>query len=179
MTTAISPRVIGLGEDPVTSFSSTYRFLSNPFPRPVWFEDVTYPSAEHAFQAAKTLDWDTRRRIAGTGLTWQEAKSAGRSLQLRPGWDKIRRAVMLQVLLAKFTQNDDLGDALAATGDRMLLEGNWWGDTYWGAVKRGHRQWSADLTWWQHWDGVWAGGNWLGVALMHARYMLAPECTET
>ena len=159
--------------EPITSFTGQYRFLANPFPCQVWFEDIRYPSAEHAFQAAKTFSGNLRADIAASE-DWRDAKAKGRSLQLRPDWDRLRRAIMLQVVLAKFTQNPHLGDSLVATGNRFLLEGNWWGDTNWGAVKDGHPKWSPDLPWW-HQDGVtWAGHNWLGIALTFARNVLAP-----
>ena len=40
----------------VTEFQGEYRFLSNFWPAQVVFEGVTYPTSEHAYQAAKTLD---------------------------------------------------------------------------------------------------------------------------
>lgn len=36
--------------------------------------------------------------------------------------------------MSKFLQNPDLRDALIATGDAVLEEGNSWGDIYWGKV---------------------------------------------
>ena len=105
---------------------------------------------------------------------WREAKRMGRAISLRPGWDRLRRAVMLQVVLAKFTQNPDLAAALVQTGQRPLLEGNWWGDTDWGVVREDHRAWSPDLPWWHEGGWAWSGHNWLGLALMAARDVLTP-----
>jgi ribA/ribD-fused uncharacterized protein len=156
----------------ITSFTGQYRFLANPFECPVSFEGDAYSSAEHAFQAAKSLDWRVRQEIAITP-GWREAKQKGRVLRLRPGWDRLRRAVMLQVVLDKFIQNPDLAGGLAETGGRFLLEGNWWGDTDWGAVREGHRKWSPDLPWWHEGGQVWAGHNWLGLTLMTVRTVLS------
>ena len=160
-----------LGPDPVTSFSRDFEFLANPYPCIIWFEDTVYPTAEHAFHGAKSLDWDERQRIAQIPR-WQDAKRAGRALQLRPGWDQLRRAVMLQIQLCKYTQHPSLYGALVSTGDRLLLEGNWWGDTDWGAVVPGHSKFSPDLPWWHSGDKVWAGHNWLGTSLMMTRSVL-------
>jgi ribA/ribD-fused uncharacterized protein len=159
--------------DPITSFTGQYRFLASPFPCQFWFEDIMYPSSEHAFQAAKTFSGSQRMRIAGQP-DWREAKRMGRLLNLRPDWDRLRRAIMLQVVLAKFLQHRDLAAQLTATGDRVLIEGNWWGDTDWGAVKDNHPKWSPDLPWWHCGDTAWAGHNWLGITLMTVRDVLAP-----
>lgn len=164
---------IDLGKDPIISFSGPYRFLSNPWACEVPFEGDLYRSAEHAFQAAKSHDPGYRAYVNSLAR-WQEAKEAGCKVPLRQDWERVKRALMLQVVLAKFTHNPSLGDALVSTGWRYLVEGNWWGDTTWGAVTQGHRAWSADLPWWQNEQVLLAGYNWLGIALMYARDMLAP-----
>jgi ribA/ribD-fused uncharacterized protein len=164
----------GLAAEPVISFRGEHAFLANPHPCVIWFENTVYPSAEHAFHGAKSLDWEERERIARLG-TWQQARRMGRAIRLRPGWDQLRGAVMLQVQLCKYTQHPDLCAALLATAKRVLVEGNWHGDTDWGAVAEGHPKWSRELPWWPQAGKTWAGHNWLGVALMMTREMLALE----
>ena len=44
----------------VPAFRGPWGFLSNMYPSVVGFEGALYPSAEHAFQAAKTLDEEER-----------------------------------------------------------------------------------------------------------------------
>ena len=39
---------------------------------------------------------------------------------------------MFSVVMAKFGGSQTLTDALLATGDEKLVEGNTWGDRYWG-----------------------------------------------
>lgn len=165
---------IDLGDSPITSFTGQYRFLANPWPCQVAYEDLTYPSAEHAFQAAKNHDLRYRNHVASLP-DWRDAKRAGRQVQLRYDWPRVRRAVMLQVVLAKFLGTPSLGDGLVATGQCFLLEGNWWGDTDWGAVKDNHPKWTSYLPWWHHGDTTWAGNNWLGITLTFTRDVLAPE----
>ncbi len=36
---------------------------------------------------------------------------------------------------SKFTRHFDLREKLLATGDRKLVEGNTWGDTFWGVCR--------------------------------------------
>ena len=50
--------------DKIESFSGVFRFLSNFYPAPVHYEGIDYPTSEHAFQAAKTVDKNQRLNIA-------------------------------------------------------------------------------------------------------------------
>jgi len=61
----------------ITSFNGKYEFLSNFYYSPVTYEGITYPTVEHAFQAAKTFDVTERRRISEM-KTPGMAKRAGR-----------------------------------------------------------------------------------------------------
>lgn len=118
----------------IDSFTGEYRFLSNFWKCPVQFESVTYPSSEHAYVAAKTLDPELRIRIALL-KTPGEVKRFGRKLDLRPDWEEVKFVSMYQIVLDKFTRNNDLAEKLLATGYSTLIEGNHWGDTYWGVCK--------------------------------------------
>jgi len=115
----------------IDSFSGTYRFLSNFWPAEVEFEDLRYPTAEHAYQAAKTTDVELRLRIAGTP-TPAEAKRVGNGLPRRQDWEQVKLRVMEECVRDKFTRHPDLGRHLLATGDAELVEGNTWGDRFWG-----------------------------------------------
>jgi ribA/ribD-fused uncharacterized protein len=115
----------------IESFQGPYRFLSNFWPAEVVFEGVTFPTAEHAYQAAKSLDLKQRHRIA-LMPTPSEAKRAGRGLPLRPDWDAIKLRVMEDCVRDKFTRHPDLRRKLLDTDDAELIEKNTWGDRFWG-----------------------------------------------
>ena len=117
--------------DKVESFSGTFRFLSNFYPAPVLYEGITYPTSEHAFQAVKTVDENSRQNIAMLE-TPAEAKKYGRTVRMRPAWDDVKVGVMAEIVLGKFMQNPDLLEKLLATDDIELIEGNTWGDKFWG-----------------------------------------------
>ncbi len=120
---------------PITSFDGAYGFLSNFYPCDVTMPDgITYPSVEHAFQAQKTEDVAARRGFLD--LTAGQAKRRGRLVHLRPDWDDVKDDVMLTALRLKFA-DPDLRAKLLITGDAELVEGNTWGDMYWG-VCSGH-----------------------------------------
>jgi ribA/ribD-fused uncharacterized protein len=115
----------------IASFKGKYRFLSNFYDAPTWYEGVLYPTSEHAFQAAKTLDPEERERIRKLE-TPGKAKRAGRALKLRDDWEDVKLRVMYEVCLAKFLR-EPLRSKLLDTGDAELIEGNYWHDTFWGA----------------------------------------------
>ena len=116
----------------IDSFSGEYRFLSNFYQAEVEFEGMMYPSTEHAYQAAKTLDLKSRAMFQGG--TAGQAKRLGQVIILRDDWtnDNVKISVMYAVLLDKFTRHQDLRKQLIATSPNELIEGNTWNDTFWG-----------------------------------------------
>lgn len=122
--------ISGVKLPPVSAFSGEYRFLSNFWPARIAYEGIEYPSTEHAYQAAKTLDVGYRNFVAGLS-TAAQAKRAGKAAQLRSDWEQVKLQVMEDVLRLKFT-DPDLAARLTATRGRELIEGNTWGDRFWG-----------------------------------------------
>ncbi len=126
----------------IDSFGGEHRFLSNFFalPKPMLWEGLLYPTSEHAFQASKTLDVNEREKIRDARSPGA-AKRLGKLVKpLRPGWDDMRVMVMSSVCWVKF-EHPILRKWLLETGDAELIEGNTWGDTFWGTAKgRGENQ---------------------------------------
>ena len=116
----------------INSFAGRNSFLSNFFPCKIRFEGITYLTSEHAFQAAKTLDIDERKQIA-LAPTAGKAKRMGRKLKLRRDWESVRIEIMEAILRIKFSDPDLLA-RLLETGTEELIEGNNWGDRFWGKV---------------------------------------------
>lgn len=114
----------------IASFLGPYRWLSNFHPAPVVLDGVTYPTVEHAFQAAKTLDPLERRRML-LQPNPGKVKRLGQRVRKRPDWKAVRLSVMFELLRQKFA-HAPLRQALLETGDAVLIEGNVWGDVYWG-----------------------------------------------
>ena len=114
----------------INCFDGEFAFLSNFYPSPIEFEGITYPTNEHFFQAMKTLDLDERRAIANC-VTPGQAKKMGRRVALRPDWEDVKEAVMLEGLFLKFA-DEQLADWLLETGDEELVEGTTWHDNEWG-----------------------------------------------
>lgn len=132
----------------INSFSGRHRFLSNFWPCKIRYGNLVYPSVEHAYQAAKTLNRDSKQEIAlvrNPGLV----KHMGGRLRLRPDWPEVKLEIMRDLTIIKYSDRE-LQENLLSTGDKELIEGNYWGDTYWG-VCRG------------------TGENHLGIILMEVR----------
>lgn len=112
----------------ISEFRGKYYFLSNFYSSPVYYRGMTFRNAEAAFHAQK----DRSRASEFTRLNPSEAKRLGRRVRLRRDWEDIKEDIMFEVVMAKFGGSQALADALLATGDEKLVEGNTWGDRYWG-----------------------------------------------
>ena len=115
----------------IIRFRGKYFFLSNMYPCKVELNGLIFPSAEHAFQAAKCVNREDVEKILRC-KTGKEAKIVGRKVKLREDWERIKDEVMYRVVKAKFNQNKDLAKKLIDTYPAILVEGNTWRDTYWG-----------------------------------------------
>jgi len=153
---ALEPNVLALvfadgavGRWSVTRLSWNAWYYDYGGPAVVEFEGITYPHVEGAYQSAKTLDMNERRRIAAIADP-AEAKRAGRALKYRDDWEAVKFDVMETCVRYKFTHHPELRAKLLATGNAVLEEGNNWDDRIWGVV-----------------DGV--GENRLGKILMKVR----------
>lgn len=117
----------------IHGFDNKYSFLSNFYACQVEYEGITYPTSEHAFQAAKSLDPDIRKWIAAASTPGQ-AKRRGRSIELRSDWEEIKDQVMLDIVREKFKNEDMRARLLMTIGEGYdgFCEDNYWHDNYWG-----------------------------------------------
>ncbi len=136
----------------ISEFREEYSFLSNFSRGKVVHDGIEYDYRENAFQAAKVFD--NEKRLSLQHVKPSVAKSFGKVCKLRPDWEEVKDRIMYQIVYDCFNRNQDLKDALLETGDQEIVEGNAWGDTYWGVCK-----------------GV--GKNKLGQILMRVRTELA------
>lgn len=130
----------------IDSFRGEFSFLSNFFIEP----DRTHVEGE--FQAEKTFDLRDKVAI----LSQPEpgpAKKIGRRVTLRADWEDVKVEVMRSLVLRKFLDHERLSERLVETGDAQLIEGNHWGDTFWGVCNQ-------------------EGKNTLGLILMEIRALI-------
>jgi ribA/ribD-fused uncharacterized protein len=119
----------------IDSFRGKYRFLSNFYSAPIEYEGIVYPTSENAYQAAKSENPSVWRAFASVSMSPGNAKKWGGWLTeagfVRPDWHDVRLEIMLAILRVKFAI-PELRDLLLGTGDEELVEGNTWGDKFWG-----------------------------------------------
>lgn len=135
----------------IERFSGPHAFLSNFYESPLYYDGRLWLTVEHAFQAKKTPfaeEKDMIQRCETPG----RAKKLGRKVRLRDNWDEIKIGVMLHLLQLKF-MDPAFAEMLLQTGKAQLIEGNTWGDRFWGVC--------GD-----------EGENWLGRLLMVVRQQL-------
>lgn len=114
----------------IRGFFGPFRFLSNFVAVTVELDDISFPSVEHAYVAAKTTDIELRLKIASIE-TAARAKTFGRKMKLRDDWNAIKLDVMRDLLMQKFAQ-EPFRTKLLQTAPMYLEETNTWGDTFWG-----------------------------------------------
>ena len=141
-----------------------YSFLSNLYRRPIMFHDrwsdppgglSEFRSAEDAYQYGKPRRPEVARWLiaAPTPHLCALAAHALFVYDVNANWNDMKVERMRRVLLAKFSQHDDLRSALLLTGDAALIEESKM-DAFWGLGAKG------------------LGKNMLGVLLMETREAL-------
>ena len=128
--------------EPITSFNGPNRFLSNFYQSVIIVKQntifiehryISFATVEHAYQAAKTDNLLEKFKISQCS-TPGEAKRLGQKLELIDNWDNLKVDIMHDLLRAKFTI-PELRQKLLDTGNRVLIEGNNWGDKFWGVCE--------------------------------------------
>lgn len=116
----------------IKEFQGDNRWLSNFTSCEVVLDDITYPSIENAYQAAKTIIECERKPFVD--YTAGQSKRAGKKVTVRGDWDEVKLEVMEELTRQKYSK-EPLKSKLLSTGDREIQEGNTWGDTFWGICK--------------------------------------------
>jgi ribA/ribD-fused uncharacterized protein len=114
-----------------------YSYLSNFHPAPFTYNGKTWPTVEHAFQAAKFPDApDLQEKIRLTATPAGAKIKGRRGAPLRPDWEEVKVPLMLELLRAKFAANPPLSEALKATAPAQLREVSR-SDSFWGCGASG------------------------------------------
>lgn len=120
----------------IEQFDGEFSFLSNFYPCKIEFEGIVYPTSEHAFQAAKAPDHETRLIIAAKKTPGQAKRAGSRRGCIiknfdQTAWEDKKIDVMGDICRIKF-EDPTLRQQLKNTDDQELQEGNNWNDTFWG-----------------------------------------------
>lgn len=113
----------------ITSFTGAHRFLSNFYPCAITAKGEIFNSVENAYQAMKMKS--KKDFLAIKNMSPGQAKRYGRRMPWTKDWEKKKVAVMKRLLEEKF-KCPHLRSWLLQTGTEKLVEGNNWGDKFWG-----------------------------------------------
>ena len=132
----------------INSFEGEYRVFSNfyggedqplDFTKcPIRINGLQYCCVEVPFHSFKTTDLE--QRAAMQDWDARQAKAWGSELPraglVRSDWMDINLTVMERLLHIKFRAGSHLADILMNTGGKLLIEGNWWHDNFWGSCQK-------------------------------------------
>lgn len=103
---------------------SEYDCLSNWAPSPIVYNEEKYSSVEQAYMKAKAKS--NNDHIAEKSVMFtdnpREIKRIGAAIKVRDKWIRERKGIMLNIVRAKFSQNDTMRKSLLDTGHRKLGE---------------------------------------------------------
>ena len=133
----------------IESFRDEFFFLSNMYPIDITYKDTQFNSVEKGYQYYKTSSTKEQIKILKCDDP-KKCKTIGKSFKhIREDWNQVKLGIMYNLLWLKFN-HPPLKEALLLTKGYELIEGNLWGDTWWGVC-----------------DGI--GENYLGKLLMKVR----------
>lgn len=147
----------------IKGFFGEYKWLSNFGEGACYYQELLFPTVEHAYQFAKMrvpkydwcpeydVWWDMAHHIKK--ISPSEVKKWGRTVDLRYDWEQVKYRIMLSCVFSKFFLNGELRQKLLDTGDKYLEELNHWNDQYWGVSHKNPSE----------------GQNKLGIILMKVR----------
>jgi predicted NAD-dependent protein-ADP-ribosyltransferase YbiA (DUF1768 family) len=65
-------------------------------------------------------------------ITPGRSKKIGQEIDIRSDWNEIKISVMTYLNEQKYDNNPELMELLMSTKGQKIIEGNTWGDTFWG-----------------------------------------------
>ena len=154
--------------EPILGFKGSYRWLSNFSPSAVTTMGRTFPTVEHAYQAAKRPeDFELHEKLLY--MSPGEAKNVMSHIPITcPDWELVKIQAMKMLVEQKFFRHEHLMWMLLGTRQKHIEEVNDWGDDFWGTrVEDKLHPVVSDIM-----GVVYNGKNELGKILMEVRHLL-------
>lgn len=128
-------------------FRGQHGFLSNFWPARVAWQGKVWPTVEHAYQASKFGDPAIREAIRAAMSPGGAKAVAHRYAHRATAFDSPanlaaepdRRLKVMEDLLRQKFADPWLASQLLSTWPNELVEGNTWGDVFWGVDQRSGR----------------------------------------
>lgn len=107
---------------------------------------VEVPTSEHVYMSGRFVDLALQREVAAIRASVDDRSpyAHGRAVKMFArrciddgadqllNWPTAKLDLMYIAVSRKFRGNPDIAEQLTATGDEELVEGNDWGDRFWG-----------------------------------------------
>ena len=141
----------------ICRFTNQFSFLSNFYYHSINYQGDSYKTNEHVYQASKFLLNRIRDEIRKANTPSEIkflANKVYKNLQDRDFY-KYKLQIMYNINKIKFS-DEKLSELLISTYPNKLIEGNTWGDTFWGCTFNE--------------NGVFRGENNLGLILERIRH---------
>lgn len=123
---------------PINFYTPPFYALNNFSAHAIEVDGVVYPTAEHAYQAAKLIDPAAKKAIrqARSPLLAQSLANNEHKTSRDPSWSDKKLSEMERILRIKLTQHPEVRKALLATGTEEIVEDSPT-DYFWGEGKDG------------------------------------------
>lgn len=120
----------------IKRFNGEFFFLSNMYPVETFIVGkYTFGSSENLYMAMKFMDSKIREEVSKKtpreSKKWCRNKAKSDRRNIRSDWHDVKLSVMDFALRHKFNI-PKCRSLLLSTGDAELIEGNTWGDIFWG-----------------------------------------------
>lgn len=149
------------------AFATANAYFSNFYRCDIRYNSVLFDSAERAYQfeRCKRLGAPEAAQQVLDARGPQDCKRVSSYIKSNNEWDSQKRGKMKEIVLEKFSQNDQLLHTLLLTGNKNLIEATT--DTFWGAAAVIGSKLLK--------NGTWKGRNELGSILTEVREDLKRE----
>ena len=119
-------------------YEDKYYLFSNWSAHAVTYQEIVYPTAEHAYHTQKFADSKIREviRAAKSPLEAKTLANEQYKTQQKQNWDEVKMSVMYEIVRDKLAQHKEVQDILLSTGDNEIIE-NSPVDYFWGCGKDG------------------------------------------
>ena len=118
-------------EHRIILFRDEYSWLSNFYPCTIEHGQFIFHSVEHAYVSEKSEDYKWKLKCTDKTITPGQIKRLGRLVNLKPNFDYEKKSIMRKLLDIKFSKSY-LQEKLIETHPKLLIEGNFHNDKYWG-----------------------------------------------
>lgn len=133
----------------IERFRGEHFYLSNMYPLKVPILaicGVEVPTSEHVYMSGRFVDIAIQREVAAIRADTDDSSpyAHGKAVKVfahnlvdagveqLPNWPVAKLGLTYIAVSSKFQNNPDIARLLVGTGDKELVEGNDWGDRFWG-----------------------------------------------